>query len=259
MIIDTHAHINEEKLVDYSNEIKESLKTKLKLIICPSYNFDTMKSSFLFSQEIPQVYSALAIHPNDANEWNEDAHNFILENYSNKKVVALGEYGLDYHYEGYDKLLQERVFLSELELAKKCKLPSVFHVRDAFDDFLSLLSSNLSQFSGGVVHCFDGDISVAKKLLDLGLMLSFTGIVTFSNKEYLHEVIKYVPIDRIMLETDAPYLAPQKWRGKVCLPEYVEEVYNKVSEIKGIKREDLDEIIENNVKKFFYKVGDINA
>lgn len=254
MIIDTHAHINDEKLIDYFDDIKQSLNTKLKLIICPSYSLDTMKSSFLLSQEISEVYSALAIHPNNADEWNEETCNFILENYSNKKVVALGEYGLDYHYEGFNKLLQEKVFLEQLELAKKCKLPSVFHVRDAFDDFISLLSQNLSQFSGGVVHCFDGDISVAKKLLNMGLMLSFTGLVTFNKKEYLHDVIKYVPIDRIMLETDAPYLAPKKYRGKICLPQYVEEVYNKVAEIKNIKREVLDETIENNIKKFFTKL-----
>lgn len=249
MLIDTHAHINHELLKDKPNVLEN-----VGVVICPSYNVETCHSSFEMSQNFDNVFSALAIHPSDEKTWNDDIKNFIKEKSQNKRVVALGEYGLDYHYLPFDRISQQNVMLNQLELAKQVGLPSIFHIRDAFSDFIPMLKENLSGFCGGVVHCFDEGKQVAKQVLDLGLMISFTGLITHKKKDELREALSYVPIDRIMLETDSPYLAPEPFRGQVCVPSYVQKVYEKVAEIKGIKQENLEEIIQENVKKFFKKL-----
>ncbi len=253
-MIDTHAHINHEKLKDELPEILSSLETSLKAIICPSYDKTTCKTTMDFCQKYEKVFGALAIHPSEDKTYDAEIENFIKVNAKNSKVVAIGEYGLDYHYLPYNKNLQQEVMQKQLEIAKQTKLPSIFHVRDAFDDFIEIIKENKQGFCGGVVHCFDGDIEIAKQLLDLDLMISFTGIVTHKKREELLKALKYVPIDRMMLETDSPYLAPEPFRGKVCVPMYVEKVYDKVCEIKNIDKEELKIIMQNNAKNFFKKL-----
>ncbi len=254
-MIDTHAHINHEKLKECLPQILSDLNdNKLETIICPSYNIKSSQSSLKLSQENEKVFSALAIHPSETNDYSKDFENFLRQNLKNKKVVALGEYGLDYHFEPYDKQMQKEVFLSQLEIAKKENIASIFHVRDAFDDFIPLLKENLNGFCGGVVHCYDSNLENAKKLLDMGLYISFTGIITFKGRDELRDVLKFVPNDRFMLETDSPYLAPVPFRGQVCIPEYVCEVYKMCSSIKGLKMEELEEITRENSKNCFKKL-----
>lgn len=248
--IDTHGHVNHEKLIDRIDEITKDMQC----VICPSYSIETCHSTLEVCEKYKNVYGALAIHPSDVSTWGKEIENFIIKNSTNKKVVALGEYGLDYHYQKDDKNLQQEVMLAQLEIAKQQKLPSIFHVRDAFDDFISIMSNNLNNFQGGVVHCFDSDVSVAKTVLDLGLMISFTGLITHKKKEELREVVKYVPLDRMMFETDCPYLAPEPFRGSVCTPIMVEKVYEKVCEIKNINIEELVEVAKNNAENFFKKL-----
>ncbi len=251
MFIDTHAHINHELLKD--KKIDEIMKNE-KFIICPSFDINSCKSTLDVCKKFKNVFGALAIHPSDVGDWNDETYNFLKINLKNEKIVAVGEYGLDYHYLPYDKHLQKQIMLSQLDLAKEEKLPSIFHIREAFDDFISIIKDNLTNFSGGVVHCFDGNLSDAKNCLDLGLLISFTGLVTHKKKDDLREVVKYVPVDRIMLETDSPYLAPEPFRGGVCVPDYVKKVYELVSRVKNIPLQDLEQIVEENVKNFFKKV-----
>ncbi len=252
-MIDTHAHINHDLLKPYLNEIVDDLKN-FECLICPSYDKKTCETTLEFVKTYDKVFGALSIHPLELKDWNEETKNFIEKNLNNKKIVAVGEYGFDYHYQPFDKTKQEEVFLIQLEMAKKANLPSIFHIRDAFDDFFVSLKNNFSNFTGGVLHCFDGTIQDAKIALDMGLMISFTGITTFKKREDLRDVIKYVPLDRIMLETDSPYLAPEPFRGKVCLPKYVKQVYELVGNLKNVTQENLDEQITKNTKNFFKKL-----
>ncbi len=254
-MIDTHAHINHEKLKEHLPQILSDItENKLECIICPSYDFASSKSSLKLSQENEKVFSALAIHPSETKDYGKDFENFLTENLKDKKVVALGEYGLDYHFEPFDKQMQQEVFLSQLEIAKQEKIASIFHVRDAFDDFIPLLKENLNGFCGGVVHCYDSNLDNAKKLLEMGLYISFTGLITFKGRDELREVLKFVPNDRFMLETDSPYLAPVPFRGQVCIPEFVEEVYKICANLKGLKIEELEEITRENSKRCFKKL-----
>ena len=254
-MIDTHAHINHERLESFLPEILKSLdEKKLKCIICPSYDKQSSKSTLLFSEKYEKVFGALAIHPNDSDSYDDEFEKFLEKNLGNKKIVALGEYGLDYHFLPFDKDKQIEVFLRQLNVAKKQKIQSIFHIRDAFDDFLPLLKENLSGFCGGVIHCYDSDLKNAKQILDLGLMISFTGILTFKQRDELREVFKYVPNDRFMLETDSPYLAPVPFRGQVCTPMMVSEVYKLAANLKNLKEEQLKIIAEENAKKFFKKL-----
>lgn len=252
-MIDTHAHINHDLLKDSLDEISKDLD-KFKAIICPSYDAKTCKTTLEFSKKYEKVFGALAIHPSETKDWNDEIKKFIEKNLENKKIVAIGEYGLDYHFEPYDKKVQEKVFLEQLDIAKQTKMPSIFHVRDAFDDFLSILKENLNGFCGGVVHCFDSDLKNAKEILDLDLMISFTGLITFKKRDELREVVKFVPLDRIMLETDSPFLSPEPFRGRVCVPSYVEKVYEMVAIIKNVDMKVLKEKMRENAQKFFKKL-----
>lgn len=253
IMIDTHAHINHDLLKTKLDEIVCDLKN-FEFLICPSYDKKTCETTLEFAKKYPKVFGALSIHPLELEDWNDSVKKFVENNLSHPKIVAVGEYGFDYHYQPFDKQKQREVFLMQLEIAKRSNLPSIFHVRDAFDDFFEALKSGQNGFCGGVVHCFDGSLKDAKTALDFGLMISFTGISTFKNRQDLREIIKYVPTDRIMLETDSPYLAPEPFRGKVCVPSYVQKVYELVSGLKNIKMEKLDEIISQNAKNFFKKV-----
>ena len=254
MFIDTHAHINHEMLANKQEEILKSIGKDLKVVICPSYDVKTCHSTLDFANKYEKVFGALAIHPSEDKTWGLEIKKFIQDNLSNKKIVAVGEYGLDYHYQPYDKQKQQNVMLEQLAIAKQANLPSIFHVRDAFDDFIPIMKENLKDLKGGVVHCYDSDINNAKKLLDLGLFISFTGLITYKQNEKVREVIKYMPIDRIMLETDSPFLAPEPYRGQVCVPKLVAKVYEKVAEIKKMDMEELQTQMEQNVKKFFKKL-----
>jgi len=254
MFIDTHAHINHEMLANKKEEIIDSLGKELKFLICPSYDKTTCYTTLEFANKYKKVYGALAIHPSEEKTWDEEIKKFIIDNVKNDKIVAIGEYGLDYHYEPYNKQGQQRVMLEQLEIAKQSKVPSIFHIRDAFDDFIPIMKENLQGFSGGVIHCYDSNVENAKKLLDLGLMISFTGLITYKQNDAVREAVKYIPFDRMMFETDSPYLAPEPYRGQVCVPQYVSKVYEKVAEIKKIEIEKLQEIVEKNVKNFFKKL-----
>lgn len=236
-------------------EILKSLDTELKFLICPSYDVATCHSTVDFVNRYEKVFGAIAIHPSEEKEWNDEIKKFIRDNLINPKIVAVGEYGLDYHYPPYSKQSQQEVMLEQLAIAKEAKLPSIFHVRDAFDDFIPMIKENLAGWTGGVIHCYDSDVRNAEKLLDLGLYISFTGLITYHQNEKVREAVKYIPADRIMLETDSPYLAPEPYRGQVCVPAFVKKVYEKVAEIKNMDMEELQAQTERNVRNFFKKVG----
>ena len=171
---------------------------------------------------------------------------------TNKKVLAIGEIGLDYHYDGYNKQKQIDGFLSQLKLAYKLKLPIVIHLRDAYEDMLNLLKENKELLIYGfVIHCYSGSLEFAKELLKLGAYFSFTGNITFKNARKTIEVIEFLPLDRIMVETDSPYLAPEPVRGTINEPKNVNYVFNKIREIKNIERTELDKIIRENVRNFY--------
>jgi len=255
MLIDTHSHINDERLDDVRGEIVKNLaSSRVGGVICPSFSLKSSKTSLVMANN-DRVWCALGVHPENCAEYDMVTHNWLDENLSNQKVVAVGEIGLDYHYGADEARLQHKVCEDQIMLAKNHNLPIVFHMRDAWEDSIALLKDFRSEIKRGVVHCFDGDIKSAEKILSLGYYLSFTGLITYKGREELREVVKIVPHDKLMVETDAPYLAPQAFRGKINRPEYVTEVADLVASLWGVSQSEIDEITTKNAKTFFDKMG----
>ena len=208
-------------------------------------------NSLKLSRNYDFVYSAAGIHPecieSTEPEYIEKIENLITEN--RDKIKAVGEIGLDYHYEGYDREKMIKIFREQLLLAKKLDLPVIIHSRDATKDTMDILREIRPE--NGVVHCFSGSAETAGEIIDLGLHISFTGVLTFNNARKAAEALKVVPVEKLMLETDCPYMAPVPYRGKRCDSSMIAETAKKAAEIKQLGVQELLDITCRNAEKFF--------
>ncbi|KYG62640.1 hydrolase TatD [Bdellovibrio bacteriovorus] len=201
----------------------------------------------------PDVYCTLGVHPHDGKVYTEEAGRFIEEHSSEPCVVAIGEIGLDYYYDQSPREQQKEAFRAQLEIAKRTKLPIEIHTRDAEEDTIEILKEFKGEVTG-LVHCFTGTEWLAKQALDVGLNISISGVVTFKNADSLRATVKMLPLDRIHVETDAPFLAPIPMRGKKNTPAYVVHTAKFVAELKGISEEQLCEQTRINALKMFPKI-----
>jgi len=273
-MIDTHSHLNFKDFNrDYQEVIREAEENGVSAIINVGSDFATSEKAIKISQEKKICYAAVGVHPIHADRLvgRGEAEIFKeLENLaSKKKVVAIGETGLDYYHLPQNKsesekakAQQKRLFKIHLELARKLNLPLILHCRNAYEDLLRILEaqcSNLTiqQFNNirGAIHCFCGNLAAAKKFLDLGFYLGFTGLITYPGNEYLAEVIANVPGDKILAETDCPYLAPQEKRGERNLPHYVQYVIEYMAKTRGADFQEMERITNENAKKLFGLLG----
>lgn len=280
MLIDTHCHVNFNAYKEDAEEvIRRSLDKGIWLINVGSQLSTSQRAVEIAEKYDKGVYAVVGLHPihlykmhvdeseqdldfvSRAEEFNETEYEKLL---AHPKTVGIGEMGIDYFHmpEGEDpqevKLKQREVFSRGISLARKHNKPIIIHTRpskgtyDAYDDEIELISKFQDTTKiKGVIHCFGGTLEQAKKFLDLGLLLSFTGIVTFKNAKAVQEVVKAVPLDRIMVETDAPYLTPEPYRGKRNEPAYVEYVARKIADIKGVSYNEVAEITTTTAKNFF--------
>ena len=200
----------------------------------------------------PKVFCTLGVHPHDAKDF-EKAEAFMLQNLKQKEVIAVGEIGLDYYYLNSDAETQKRVFRRQLQIAVEHNLPIEIHTRDAEEDTIAILSEFRGQVKG-LIHCFTGTQYLADGALDLGLNISISGVVTFKTAEPLREVVRKLPLDRIHIETDAPFLAPMPHRGKKNQPAFMIETAKKVAELKEVSLEDLAKQVQKNTEKLFSKI-----
>ena len=253
MFIDSHAHIYDERLKDRFNEIIENLNNNfLDYIVVPSCDYESMKQAFEVSQKYDKIYCALGMHPENSKDFDDEIMQFQLENAKNAKVVAIGEIGLDYFYEFSKRTIQKKVLEQQLEYAKSINLPYIFHVRDAYDDFFSIIKNY--KIKAGVMHCFGGDKEIAKKALDLGLHISFTCNLGYKNSINLREAGEYTPLDRIMIETDCPYMSPKNARKEINTPMNVQYVAEELSYLKKMPIEKIAQITKENSLNFFDKI-----
>ena len=253
MYIDSHAHLNDKAFENERKQIVENyLSVGVNKIINAAFDLDSSKLGQALADEFKSVYFSAGVHPEYAHTVNDGCILGLKEIIKDKKCVAVGEAGLDYHYEGYDKKVQAVAFERQLQLAKDSKLPIIIHSRDATEDMVNILKGNkeLLEYSG-VMHCFSGSKETAKIFLDMGLYISFSGVVTFKNAPILQEVARYVPRDRYLAETDCPYMAPVPNRGKQNQPAYVKFVYQKLAELKEIEEEVCVKEIVNNTLTLF--------
>lgn len=261
--IDTHAHLDMLKKMTPDFAVKESLRENVKFIINVGSSLEGSKKSLEYSRLYNNVFASVGVHPHDAEDFKDKdlaalealiKGDGISNNNRNKKVVAVGETGFDYFRNLSPKKDQEKAFISQIELALKYNLPLIVHDRAAHSDILKILggySSDKSKNLKAVVHCFSGDTDFALKCLELGLFISFTGVITFPNAKSLVETVKEVPIDKIFIETDAPFLAPQEKRGQENYPGFVKYVAYKIAELKNISVAEVAAITSKNAEKFF--------
>lgn len=247
-LIDTHCHIYYDKyLDDLDDVISRANKKNINHIICVGVDLESSKKSLALSEKYDSVFATTGYHPHEAKLAPKDYLDRMKDLLEKPKVIAVGEIGLDYYYEHSDKKVQIKVFREQLELAKELNMPTIIHNRESDDDlYQNIKESNINK---GVIHCYSSDVKYANKLFELGLIVSFTGIVTFSKT--LQEVVKEIPIDKIMLETDSPYLTPIPFRGKRNEPYMVNYVAEKIADIKGISVKEVAEITTKTAKGFF--------
>lgn len=257
MLIDTHCHLNDKKLLYFTPDIVETtLVDNMKGYICIGTDKNTSILAVKEAEIFEPIFATVGFHPDFADEYSKENEDLLIELSQNPKVVAIGEIGLDYYYQDCPpREKQLEVFEKQIVLADKLGLPIVIHIRDAFKDAIDVLKKHKDKLKhSGVVHCYSGSIETAKILLDLGLYLSFNGVITFKNAKKNIEVLKTLPLDKILVETDAPYLAPEPFRGKLNEPKNVNLVVDKIAELLGKDRQELVDIFNNNAMNLFKKL-----
>ncbi len=249
--IDTHVHLTDKR---FKNDIEQviSRATASNVVKMINVGADLQSSIKAVSQtkEHDMIYSTVGFHPHGAKEVDESNYQTLIDLMKGDKVLAVGEIGLDYHYDFSPREIQKEVFNVQMEIAKMYKYPVVIHNRESHEDVYSVLN----KFSGsvkGVMHCYSGSYEMAKRFLDLGYYISIAGPITFKNARKLPEVVEKIPLDRLLIETDCPYLAPTPYRGKRNEPAYVVEVAKKISEIRNISLEKVASATMENSQRIF--------
>ena len=249
-IFDTHAHYADHAFDSDRDELLSSLpENGVKYVMLASSSVDDTRENALLAEKYDYIYAASGVHPEsvDTNpaDYLDIVKNTIL---SSPKIKAVGEIGLDYHYEGYDRDKQIKLFEEQLVLAKELSLPVIVHSRDACEDTLNILKKHKPC---GVVHCFSGSAETAKEIIKLGMYIGFTGVITFKNAKKALKALEVVPLDRLLLETDCPYMSPVPFRGKRCDSSMIAYTVEKAAEIKHIDTQELIDITCENAKKFY--------
>ena len=248
-IFDSHAHYDDER---YDGEREQVIENLFDNGVCGIINIgctlERSQKSVDFADKYEKFYAAVGIHPEDVEDLPSDYLETLRKWTENKKVVAIGEIGLDYHYEGYNREKQIEVFKEQLELAKTLDMPVIIHSRDATEDCMAILKEYKPK---GVMHCFSGSAQTAKEVLALGMSLSFTGVLTFKNARRALEALEVVPMDRLLLETDCPYMAPEPFRGKRCDSGMIPYIAEKIAEVKGLDAQSVLNTCTENTKKLF--------
>ncbi len=234
ILIDSHCHLDRLDLTPFEGSLDQALAhaatLDVKHVLCIGVDYAGLPRVLEIAEDYPNVYATVGQHPSEDEASLSADQLFLLSQHP--KVIGIGETGLDYHYEGNTKALQQERFITHIEVAHRSQKPLIIHTRAAQDDTLQILRDH--QVSRAVFHCFTESLEMAKAGLDLGLYISFSGILTFKNAESLREVAKYVPLDRILVETDAPWLTPVPYRGKPNCPGYTRYVAELLAELKGI-------------------------
>ena len=252
--IDVHTHLNMLKSgVGESIDLASAAGVK-RLITIGTNPGDHQTVLEIAKQYFPQVACTLGVHPHDAIQWNSEVCAFMKSALTEPYVVAVGEIGLDYFYKHSEVGVQKKAFIEQMELALEGKLPVEIHTRDADEDTAEIIGSFRGKVRG-VFHCFSSSKWLAEKALDAGWNLSFSGIVTFKNAHELREIVKYVPLERLHVETDAPFLAPVPFRGKENIPQYVVHTAEKIAEIKQVSLEELCHQTKKNALAMFPKLS----
>ena len=252
MLFDSHAHYDDSKFdKDRYEIINKAHESGIGYILNAASNIASAVESIALTQEFEFVYASVGIHPHNVGDINDNTLVTLADFTKNAKVAAIGEIGLDYYYDNSPREIQKYWFARQVAMARSLKLPIIVHNRDAHEDTLKILKVENAKSVGGVFHCFSGSVEMAKELLKNNFYISIGGSVTFKNAVKTVEVVKYVPLDRLLIETDCPYLTPEPYRGKRNDSSFIGHVVQKIADIKGLSFEEVEDITTKNTKELF--------
>lgn len=249
MIFDTHIHLNDKKIYENLDfYIQDALNKGVKKFLCVGYDLESSKIAIEIANKYNEVYASIGIIPTEYKQYNDDSINNLrkLMDKSNK-IVAIGEIGLDYYWEKEESVrtLQKKIFIEQIELANELNLPISIHCRDAYKDTLDILKEHTC-IKKGIMHCFSGSLESAKEFIKLGYLIAFGGVLTFKNSIKTKEVLQNIDLKDVVFETDAPYLAPTPFRGKINIPSYIVETVKYASSLLNCPKETLEDITYKN-------------
>ena len=253
MIFDTHAHYDDEAFDEDREELLWKMKEQgVEFIVNVGASIASTKKTIELVQRYPFLYGAVGIHPSETEELKEEDMLWLKKASVQKDIVAIGEIGLDYYWPEPDREIQKKWFIRQLALASEVKLPVIIHSRDAAEDTLEILKEWDKDKTGGVIHCFSYSKEIAREYLSMGYYFGIGGVLTFKNARKLVEAVEIIPMEKILLETDCPYLAPEPYRGKRNQSGYIDFVAEKLAKLKGITKEEVLRITSDNAKSFYH-------
>ena len=252
MLVDSHAHLDlPEFHNDQSEVIKRAKNSGIDYILTIGINLESCSKAIKLADSYDFIYASIGIHPHDAKDVNENTYTVLKSLANNKKVLAVGEIGLDFHRNLSPKDIQIKRFREQINLANELKLPVIIHNRDAHKETLEILREEGAKNLGGIIHCFSGDYSMANSCIDMGFYISIPGTVTFPKAVGLQEIVKKLPLSKILIETDCPFLTPVPYRGKRNEPSFIRYVAEKIASLKGISFEEVAETTSQNFRSLF--------
>jgi len=254
MLFDTHAHYDDIKFDNGREKLIQDVKNcgYIKYVLNVSAVLSSIKKTLSLTQHFDFIYGAVGIHPEGIHEIASNNISEIADiALSSKKIVAIGEIGLDYHYHNHNKDAQKKWFIQQIDMAKQIHLPIIVHDRDAHQDTLDIIKNENASTVGGVFHCYSGSKDMLREVLNSNFLISIGGVVTFKNAKTVVDVVKYVPEDCLLLETDCPYLAPEPHRGKRNDSRYLNLIAQRIADIKGVNMEEIASITTSNAQKLF--------
>lgn len=256
MIFDTHAHYDDNDFdIDREELLGQMKAAGISYIVNIGASLESTKSTLELSKKYDFIYAAVGVHPSDTDQLNEESFAWLKEQCKEPKVVAVGEIGLDYYWDEPDRAIQKEWFARQIHLAREEKLPLVIHSRDAAQDTIDIIRSEKANEVGGVIHCFSYTKETAKIFLDMDFSFGIGGVVTFKNAKKLKEAVEYIPMDKIVIETDCPYLSPEPNRGKRNSSLNLPYVIKAIAQLKNLSEEEVMKITYENAKKI-YRIED---
>lgn len=251
-MIDSHAHYDDEQFdADRDDIIRKAVEAGVTHIINPGCDVESSRQAILLARKHPEVFAAVGVHPHQAASCNEKTLSGIEALAREEKVVAIGEIGLDYHYDFSPREVQKEWFSKQVALAGKLGLPIIVHDRESHQDVLDIVKAFRSELTTGVFHCFSGSVEMAREVLDMGFYIGIGGSLTFKKARKPVEVVQYAPLDRLLIETDCPYLAPEPYRGRRNWSGYLKHVIERIAAIKGMAYDAVEWQTSDNARALF--------
>jgi len=251
MYFDTHVHLNSERYEDVELIVQNAIKNGVKKMVVVGYDLQTSLKAVEIASVYDFVYAAVGIHPSEVKNAKISDFEAVERLLDNNKVVAIGEIGLDYHWDKDNKEEQKDFFIRQIKLAHKYNLPIIIHSREAAQDTFFVLKENKKYYEKGIMHCFSYSLEMARKFIDLNFYIAFGGTLTFLNSKENKEVVRNIDIEKILIETDAPYLTPHPFRGKINEPKYIGLVAEEIAKLKNMNKENVAIVTYNNACDLF--------